>query len=94
MEGKEVKRLMRVHNVTIRELSRRMQITQKQIRQIREIGLDNPNVIRDWLQGILGSINAALVKKPAQTSLRVAVPCAVGGDTRREIGRGGATGSS
>ena len=54
MEGKEVKRLMRVHKVTIRELSARMQITQKRIRQIRESGLENPNVIRDWLQGILG----------------------------------------
>ncbi len=55
MEGREVKRLMRVNHVTIRELSARMQITQKRNRQIREIGLDNPNAIRDWIQGITGS---------------------------------------
>ena len=46
---------MRVNHVTIRELSARMQITQKRNRQIREIGLDNPNAIRDWIQGITGS---------------------------------------
>ena len=46
---------MRVHKVTIRELSERMQITQKRIRQIREIGLEGRELIRDWIQGILGS---------------------------------------
>ena len=54
IEGREIARLMRRYRVTIRELSRRMQITQKRIRKIREIGLDNRNVIRDWIQGITG----------------------------------------
>lgn len=55
LEGRELRRLMRVHKVTIRELSERMQITQKRIRQIREIGLEGRELIRDWIQGILGS---------------------------------------
>jgi hypothetical protein len=54
LEGRELKRLMRVHKVTIRELSKRMQITQKRIRQVREQGLEGRELIRDWLQGVLG----------------------------------------
>jgi hypothetical protein len=38
MEGKELRRLMRKHRVTIRELAQRMQITQKRIRERREEG--------------------------------------------------------
>ena len=45
---------MRVHKVRIRELSRRMQITMKRIREIREIGLDEQYAIRDWLEAITG----------------------------------------
>jgi hypothetical protein len=54
MEGKEVKRLMRKYKVTIRELSRRMGITQKRIRLRRQIGLEGRELIRDWVQGIMG----------------------------------------
>ena len=54
LEGAEVRRLMRVHKVRIRELSRRMQITMKRIREIREIGLDERYAIRDWLEAITG----------------------------------------
>ncbi len=45
---------MRIHKVTIHELSKRMQITMKRIRAIREIGLDDRPTIRDWVQGITG----------------------------------------
>ena len=45
---------MRVHKVTIRELSRRMQITMKRIREIREIGLEDRYSIRDWVEAITG----------------------------------------
>ena len=55
MEGKELKRLMRREGVAIRELARRMQITQKRIRQIREQGLVGRELIRDWIQGVIGS---------------------------------------
>ena len=54
MEGREIRRLMRVHKVTIRELAARMQIYQKRIRYVREHGLQGRELIRDWLQGILG----------------------------------------
>ena len=54
MEGKELRRLMRKYRVTIRELSQRMGITQKRIRLRREIGLEGRELIRDWVQGILG----------------------------------------
>ena len=56
MEGKEVKRLMRKYRVTIRELSHRMGITQKRIRQIRDgVGLEGKELMRDWVQGIIGA---------------------------------------
>lgn len=54
LDGADVRRLMRVHKVTIRQLSERMQITMKRIRQIREIGLRDRPTIRDWVQGITG----------------------------------------
>ena len=54
MEGREVRRLMRVNKVTIRELSKRVGIYQKRIRYIREHGLEGRELIRDWIQGILG----------------------------------------
>lgn len=55
MSGKQIQSLMRRHQVTIRELSKRMQITQKRIREVRERGLTDPNIVRDWVQGITGS---------------------------------------
>ena len=54
LEGMEVKRLMRVNKVTIRELSKRLGITMKRIRQVRELGLDDRGTMRDWFQGITG----------------------------------------
>jgi len=55
LDGQEIARLMRRYKVTIRELSPRTGITMKRIRQIRETGLENRHVIRDWLQAITGS---------------------------------------
>lgn len=54
LPGPEIKRLMRSNGVTIRELKDRTGITLKRIRQVREEGLRNRNLIRDWLQAILG----------------------------------------
>lgn len=53
--GRQIVSLMRRHGVTIRELSRRMQITQKRIRQARETGLDHPGFARDWIEHITGT---------------------------------------
>jgi len=55
MSGKQIQSLMRKHHVTIAALSNRMQITQKRIREVRERGLTDPNVVRDWVQGITGT---------------------------------------
>jgi hypothetical protein len=45
---------MRRHHVTIRELSARMDITMKRIREVRRAGLHDPNAIRDWIEAITG----------------------------------------
>jgi hypothetical protein len=55
ISGQQIVALMRKHRVTIRELSRRMQITQKRIRQVRERGLDHPGFARDWIEHITGT---------------------------------------
>ena len=53
MTGKELITMMRRHKVTIRELARRIQITQKRVRMRRDIGLD-AETARDWIQAITG----------------------------------------
>ena len=53
--GRQIVSLMRKHRVTIRELARRMQITLKRIRQVREKGLDDPGFARDWIEHITGT---------------------------------------
>jgi hypothetical protein len=55
MTGKQIQSLMRQHHVTIAELSKRMQIIQKRIREVREQGLTDANTVRDWVQGITGA---------------------------------------
>ena len=50
LEGKDIRRLMCVNKVTVRELARRMQITMKRVRQIRELGLDNRQTAREWIE--------------------------------------------
>ena len=52
--GRQIVSLIRRNRVTIRELSRRMQITQKRIRQVRETGLDHLGFARDWIEHITG----------------------------------------
>ena len=54
LSGREVIRLMRRHRVTIRELSTRMDITMKRIREVRRDGLQHPGFVRDWIQHITG----------------------------------------
>jgi len=54
MTGKEITALMRRHKVTIRQLSRRMGITQKRIREARAAGLADAAAARDWVEAITG----------------------------------------
>lgn len=46
---------MRVHRVKIRELSQRMGITMKRIREVRDAGLTDPLSIRDWIEAVTGT---------------------------------------
>jgi len=54
LPGRKVIKLMNRHHVTIRELSDRMGITMKRIRQVRRDGVHHPGFIRDWVQHITG----------------------------------------
>lgn len=54
MSGEDVTRLMRKHNVTIRELAKRAGITMKRIREVRASGLEDRLAIRDWIEAIVG----------------------------------------
>ena len=55
--GDEIKREMSRAKITIRQLSQRMGITQKRIRQIRdgERELTTLYATRDWIEGITGN---------------------------------------
>lgn len=54
LEGSRVAFLMRSHRVTIGELSRRMGISQRRIREVRGSGLDHKGAARDWVEAITG----------------------------------------
>ena len=54
LSGKEVVALMRKHKVTIASLAFRIGTTMKRVRKIREIGLQDSLVVRDWIQAITG----------------------------------------
>ena len=55
MTGKELTLLMCRYKVTIRELAKRMQVTQTDVRYRRETGLNHPELARDWIQAIIGT---------------------------------------
>ena len=54
MSGRAIVRLMRKHRVTIRQLATISGISMKRIREIRTVGINRPNVVRDWIQLITG----------------------------------------
>ena len=54
LSGREIIKLMNRHHITIRELSHRMGITMKRIREVRRDGLRDPGFIRDWIEAITG----------------------------------------
>ena len=54
MTGKELKKLMRINKVTIRELKRRTGICLNRIRYRLTVGLDDGGLIRDWVEAITG----------------------------------------
>lgn len=54
LSGVEVKALMRRHHKTIEELSFRLGISQKRLREVREKGLSDNLAVRDWLEAVTG----------------------------------------
>lgn len=56
LTGPEVASLMRKHHVTIKDLAQRMGVTQVRVREVCQTGLDKLGFIRDWLEGIRGSL--------------------------------------
>ena len=54
LNGPEVRRLMRRHHVTIRELARRMDLPMTRICFRRAHGIQDPHVARDWVHAITG----------------------------------------
>ena len=55
MIGREIRTLMRKNKMTIRDLSAKMGITMKRIRQVRSAGLACPFAVRDWTEAITGA---------------------------------------
>jgi hypothetical protein len=55
LSGRDLRTLMRRHRVTIRALARRMEIPMSRIRARRLQGIDDWNVIRDWVEAITGA---------------------------------------
>jgi len=64
LAGHELTSLMHRHKVTIGELAKRTGMTQKRIRQARDDGLSEPNIVRDWLQAILGRDPGPIGERP------------------------------
>lgn len=58
--GRELCRMMRVNNVTMRELKQRMGISLTRIRRARDAGVFGVNVARDWVEAITGKDPGAL----------------------------------
>lgn len=52
--GRQIVRLMRQNDVTIKQLSERTGITMKRIREVRFSGLSGCGAARDWVQAITG----------------------------------------
>lgn len=52
ISGSSIKRLMRRHKVTISDLAKRMQITMKRVREVREKGVEGHCMCLDWYEAI------------------------------------------
>jgi hypothetical protein len=52
LSGEEIRSLMRAYRVTIRQLSKEMDITRKRVREVRQEGVEGYAFVRDWLEAI------------------------------------------
>ncbi len=60
LSADRVRRLMRIHRVTIRELAKRLGVSQAIVRQAREKGVADTWTAIDWEQEIVGEYSAKL----------------------------------
>ena len=54
LSGRDIRTLMRRYHVTIRALAQRMDIPMTRVRYRRLHGIEEWNVIRDWVEAITG----------------------------------------
>lgn len=52
ISGEDVRRLMRRHHRTIRDLANQMLVTQKRVRDVREKGVTGAGFCLDWIEAI------------------------------------------
>lgn len=60
LSADRVRRLMRIHRVTIRELAKRLGVSQAIVRRARAQGITSTWTAIDWEQGIVGEYSAKL----------------------------------
>lgn len=63
LSGKQIVDLMRKHKKTIETLAFRLGNSRKRVRQVRESGLSDPLIVRDWLEAITGNDPGPLPEK-------------------------------
>jgi transcriptional regulator with XRE-family HTH domain len=54
VSGAVIRRLMRRHKVTIREIAARLNVTLKRVREVRKNGAETYFIYCDWHQAITG----------------------------------------
>ncbi len=52
LTGRNVRYLMRTNKVTIRALAKRMDITLKRVRHVREHGTESEVITQDWYEAL------------------------------------------
>ncbi len=52
MTGNDIRCLMRINKVTIRQLATKMDITLKRIRHVRKHGTETHCITQDWMEAI------------------------------------------
>jgi hypothetical protein len=69
LSGAYITFLMRINQVSIRELAKRMNITLKRIREVKARGVDGAHMCQDWYEGIT---QTGLFKNGSSSAKRIA----------------------
>ena len=84
MTGKTVCALMRANHLSIEQLAARLKVSQEQVRDVREKGLDDAKAVRDWVKAITGKDPEAAAKSEASSSSNGTKPAESAAKTDRE----------